>query len=95
MKNIKQLKDLKEEQKRLRERQDELAFVIREDIAELKEDLHPRNLAGKAISGWIDKKIQSSLNGEDVLGGTLSYAAILLTRKLVKKARKRMEKYFK
>lgn len=95
MKKIKDMGQLKSRKKHLRERQGELEKTIKKDWQELKEKLRPRAIAKEAFGEWIDKKEQSTRNGENILSSTLSYGASLLAKKIAAKAGDKWDAWFK
>ncbi len=82
--------ELRQEKKRLRDREKELKNKIASDWKELKTTLRPKNLL---VSQLNEKSIPH--NGDDsLLVNIFSYSAALLGRKLGEKAEEKLGDFF-
>ena len=95
MRKIKYMKQLKQEKKKLENRQEELERKIRGDWQELKIKLRPQSLAKEAAVKWMDKQTEVNNSSDNILTSTLSYGASLLAKKFSVKAGEKLEALFK
>ncbi len=90
MKKIRNMRHLKAEKKKLKNRQVELEKRFGTDWNELKETLHPKSLAGDAFRSWMDKKTYDLSNRKSLLQSTLSYGASLIAKRFAEKAEEKI-----
>jgi len=88
MKKIKHISQLYTEQLRLRQHEEDLEKDIRKDWKEVKESILPKNLGRKILSVYVSKKLKDRIKSNGILSGSLSYAAVVLTKKLVERLKK-------
>ena len=94
MKRIKNISQLYSEQLRLQKQEDNLEKNIRKDWREVKESMRPKNLGKEILSDFINKRLQDKIKSNGILSGTLSYGAAMLTKRIVKKAKEKIESFF-
>lgn len=95
MKKIKQISQLRSEQKRLRHHQEDMEEVIKKDWKEIKETLRPKNIGKEFfLSLFINRGMQNKISSSDILTGSLSYGAVVLTKKLVEKVKRKVSDLF-
>lgn len=64
MRKIKRISHLRQEQKRLHRREEELAKILREDWKDIRKNWQPGDLAQEALSsagGWIGRTLLSGV----------------------------------
>jgi hypothetical protein len=95
MKKIKSIRQLKAEQKKLRQQQKAAERDVKEKWDELKELLKPGALAKDAFkSTKEDKAAANGTNGESVWKSTLNYGISLLAKKFSEKASEKIGGFF-
>lgn len=95
MKTIKNIRQIKDEKRRLQQRREDLELRIRSHWQELKWELKPANLAGDTLGSLAKPSAASSQEGGGLLRETLHYGLSLLTRKLVEKTGDRLDSLLK
>jgi|GEM_PF-775915 hypothetical protein len=87
MDKIKNQKQLREEQHRLEEHQEELEHKIKHDWKELKEGLKPRNAGRSVYNRWKKWRQRRRIPADIVAGSVLVGAALLVGTVLFKGGR--------
>lgn len=95
MKKIKSIRQLQNEKKRIKLREEELEKKIRSNWSELKESIKPAAIAKDTFSKVMRDKTEDNVNGESVLKSTFTYGMSLLAKKFADKAGERFDKMFK
>jgi hypothetical protein len=95
MKTIKNIQQIKDEKRRLKQRREDLERRIRNSWQELKWELKPANIAGDTLGSFAGPSAAPSQEGGGLLRDTLNYGLGLLTRKLVEKTGDRLESLLK
>ncbi len=90
MKTIKNIRQIKDEKRRLQQRREDLERSIRGHWQELKWELKPANIAGNALGSLAGPSAAPSQEGGGLLRETLHYGLSLLARKLVEKTGDRL-----
>lgn len=90
MKTIKNIRQIKDEKRRLQQRREDLERSIRGYWQELKWELKPANIAGNALGSLAGPSAAPSQEGGGLLRETLHYGLSLLARKLVEKTGDRL-----
>jgi hypothetical protein len=94
MKGIRNMKQLREEKKRLHRREKELEWQISRGWRQLNDSFRPENIFKKRHNRQQDDYNDYSMNGNSILERTLIYGATLLARKLARKAEENLDKVF-
>jgi len=84
MKRIRNMKQLREEKKRLQQREKELERQISKSWRHLKETLRPEVILNNTIREKVEEREKVNLNGDSILQTAISYGAGLLAGKLAK-----------
>ena len=92
MKKIRSLKQLKKEKRMLRQRERELIRQINLEWQQLKENFRPQDIFGAQTNRCNGK--DPGEREENVFKSIISFGAMLLVKKLVKRAEERFERYF-
>lgn len=95
MKKIKSIQQLRDEKRRIQQRQQELEWKIKHRWNGLKESLQPVNLAGDLLGSMMKSKLTSVLAGDHLLKNTFTYGLSLLAGKLAGKAGEKIESLMK
>ena len=93
MKKIKNIKQLRKEKKLLREREKELLSQINSGWQQLKENLQPQNMLKEQMTRCKEENLKATKE-EGIFRSTLSYAVLLLAKRLAKKTEEKLEKFF-
>ena len=93
MKKIKNIKQLRKEQKLLRQREKELLQQINSGWQQLKENLQPQNILKVQVRRCKEENSEAAKE-ESILKSTLSFAISLLTKKLAKRTEEKLDKFF-
>jgi hypothetical protein len=94
MRKIKSIRQLQNEKKRIKLREEEFESKIRSNWSELKESLKPAAIAKDAFSKVMRDKTEDNVNGESVLKSTFTYGMSLLAKKFADKAGDKFSKIF-
>jgi hypothetical protein len=92
MKPIKSMQQLREQQRALADRRNRLEQDIRLHWSELKEQLHPSNIAKESIDHLLTDSTKES--GGSIVKNTVQYGLMLLAQKLSNKAAEQINKGF-
>jgi uncharacterized protein YllA (UPF0747 family) len=95
MKKIKSIKQLQNEKRRIKLREEELEKKIRGNWNELKESLKPASIVKETFSNAMKHKAENNVNGESVFKNTFTYGMSLLAKKIADKAGIGFNKLFK
>ena len=95
MKTIKNIRQIKDEKRRLQQRREDLELRMRGHWQELKWELKPANIAGNALGSLARPSATPSQEGGGLLRETLNYRLSLLTRKLVERTGDRLDSLLK
>jgi hypothetical protein len=93
MKKIKNMKQLREERRRLQRREKELEWQINKSWQHLKESIRPEEFFKERIRKEESFR-RPGPNGESILQSTLSFGAGLLARTLARKAEEKLGRFF-
>ena len=93
MKRIKTIKQLKAEQIRINQQQEELEDKIRSNWRELKESLRPVNIAKDVIGNFLKSKTEK-IDADDLLKSSFVYGVYRLLKKFADKAWEKLGKIF-
>ena len=93
MRKIKNIKQLRKEKKLLQQREKEILEEINSSWRHLKENFHVKNLINGEKS-YCKNQNSRTENEKSLLTSALSYGAVLLARKLVKRTELNLEKFF-
>lgn len=88
MKNIKSIKHLRAEKKKLKERQEQLEGTIRQNWDGIKEGLRPVNMVKDTISSVFEKKTEDNLKGGGFFKTAVLFGVSLLAKKVLSKKKK-------
>ena len=95
MNKIKNIKQLKEEKKRIKQRQEDLEKKISGNWLEVKDSLRPVNIAKQAIGSILVNKTASVLNGGSLLKSALTFGLTLMAKKFTTNAGEKIGRFFK
>ena len=93
MKRIKTIKQLRAEQIRINQQQEELEDKIRSNWRELKESLRPVNIAKDVIGNFLKSKTEK-IDEDDLLKSSFVYGVYRLLKKFADKAWEKLGKIF-
>jgi hypothetical protein len=97
MQKIKNIKQLKAEKKKIDRRKAELEKAIKYDWRDVKETLRPKSVAGSVLLSLFGKKEKKDKNNSydsSFIVGSMSELAAGLTRILIEKTGKKIERWF-
>lgn len=92
MKQIKNIRQLKAEKKRLAQRLAELEKAIKYDWRDVKESIKPKSIGDEIWSSVFGQKKENDSSG--ILAESLSHLAAGFTKKTVQKAEERIKHWF-
>ena len=95
MRKIKSIRQLQNEKKRIKLREEELEKKIRSNWSELKESIKPAAIAKDTFSKVMRDKTGENINGESVLKSTIKYGVSLLAKKFTDKAGEKFDWMFR